>query len=118
MQSTYAGKCPRCTGSIYYKRELWGDDTDGNRGIWREYAECELCDWQPGEPYAKQYDSETYNRWTLTLFNEEGAIESPWVDKEITEDMALDKAREHGYDSFEIAHSVETVRRYGVEVSV
>jgi uncharacterized metal-binding protein len=63
---------------------------------------------------AQQYDQEIYKRWKLVLFDEHSEIESPYYDREITVDIAVEKARERGYHSFEIVHCVETVKRYTV----
>lgn len=44
-----ARNCPRCEVPLKHVREKYGDDADGNRGVWIDYFYCRKCDWKPGD---------------------------------------------------------------------
>lgn len=41
--------CPQCGAHMSIRRELYGEDADGNRGELRTYIECPRCEWEPGQ---------------------------------------------------------------------
>lgn len=38
--------CPECGAELKYKQERYGEDADGNRGIWITITYCSKCDYE------------------------------------------------------------------------